>query len=67
MTTSSRGLSRGPFGTFSDGTVRASTIGSAFVRTDGIDDVHTLDDLAKDDVAAIQPGGLDSADEELGA
>ena len=67
MTTSSRGLSRGPFGTFSEGTVSASTAESACVRTDGVNDVHALDDLAEDDVAAIQPGSLDSADEELGA
>ena len=38
-----------------------------FIRTDGVDDVHALNDLAEDDVAAIQPGSLDSADEELGA
>ena len=67
MTTSSRGLSRGPFGTFSEGTVSASTTESACVRTDGVDDVHALDDLAEDDVAAVEPLGLDGGDEELGA
>lgn len=33
---------------------------------DGLDNVHAIaDDLAEDDVAAVQPGGLDSGDEEL--
>lgn len=31
------------------------------------DDVHTLNDLAKDDVSAVEPRGLDSSDEELRA
>jgi hypothetical protein len=34
---------------------------------DGLDDVHALDDLAEDDVLAVEPGGGDGADEELGA
>jgi hypothetical protein len=34
---------------------------------DGLDDVETLDNLAEDDVLAIEPRGLDGADEELGA
>jgi hypothetical protein len=34
---------------------------------DGLDDLKTLDNLAEDDVLAVQPGGLDGADEELGA
>jgi hypothetical protein len=34
---------------------------------DGLDNVETLLDLAEDDVLAVQPGGLDGADEELGA
>jgi hypothetical protein len=34
---------------------------------DGLDDVKTLDDLTENDVLAVQPGGLDGADEELGA
>jgi hypothetical protein len=33
----------------------------------GIDNVKTLDNLAEDDVLAVQPGGLDGADEELRA
>jgi len=33
----------------------------------GLDDVETLDDLAEDDVLAVEPRGLDSADEELRA
>jgi len=37
------------------------------VGLDLLDDVHTLNDLAEDDVLAIQPGGLLSADEELGS
>ena len=32
-----------------------------------LDDIHTLDDGAEDGVLAIQPGGLDGADEELRA
>ena len=34
---------------------------------DGLDNVKTLDDLAEDDVLAVEPRGLDGADEELGA
>ena len=34
---------------------------------DSLDDVKTLDDLAEDNVLAVQPGGLDGADEELRA
>jgi hypothetical protein len=34
---------------------------------DGLDDVETLDNLAEDNVLAIEPRGLDGADEELGA
>merc|ERR1719335_309393 len=34
---------------------------------DGLDDVHALDDLAEDDVLAVEPRGLDGADEELAA
>lgn len=34
---------------------------------DGLDHVHALDDGAEHDVARVQPGGLDGADEELGA
>jgi hypothetical protein len=34
---------------------------------DSLDDVETLDHLAEDDVLAIEPRGLDSADEELRA
>ena len=33
---------------------------------DGLNDVHALDDLAKDDVLAIEPAGDDGGDEELG-
>jgi hypothetical protein len=32
-----------------------------------LDDIETLNDLAEDDVLAIQPTSLLSADEELGA
>ena len=34
---------------------------------DGLDNIETLLDLAEDDVLAVQPAGLDGADEELGA
>ena len=34
---------------------------------DSLDDVETLDNLAENDVLAIEPRGLDSADEELRA
>jgi hypothetical protein len=37
------------------------------VRLDLLDDVQALDDGAEDDVLAVQPRGLLSADEELGA
>mmetsp|Transcript_12582 Transcript_12582/g.27172 ORF Transcript_12582/g.27172 Transcript_12582/m.27172 type:complete len:213 (-) Transcript_12582:10-648(-) len=30
-----------------------------------VNNIHALDDLAKDHVATVQPGGLDSGDEEL--
>lgn len=30
-------------------------------------DIHALYDVAEDDVSAVQPGGLDGGDEELGA
>jgi len=33
---------------------------------DLLDDVHTLDDLAENDVLAVQPRGLGGAQEELG-
>ena len=32
---------------------------------DGLDNVETLDDLAENDVLAVQPRGLDGTDEEL--
>jgi hypothetical protein len=34
---------------------------------DGRDDIHTLDDTAKDDVLAIEPSSLDGGQEELRA
>merc|ERR1719194_252168 len=34
---------------------------------DGLDDIHALNDAAEDNVLAIEPVGLDSAEEELGA
>lgn len=34
---------------------------------DLVHDIHTLGDLAKDDVLAIEPAGLGNGDEELGA
>lgn len=34
---------------------------------DGVNNVHALEDVAEDNVAAVEPAGLDSADEELGA
>ena len=32
-----------------------------------LDDIHALDNLAEDDVLAVQPRSLDGADEELAA
>ncbi len=37
------------------------------VRLDLLDNIHALDNLSEDDVLAVQPGGLGSADEELAA
>jgi hypothetical protein len=34
---------------------------------DGLDNVEALNNLSEDNVLAIQPGGLDGADEELRA
>jgi hypothetical protein len=42
-----------------------SRVGS--LSLDGLDDVHSLDDLSEDDVLAVQPGGDNSGDEELGS
>lgn len=41
--------------------------GGGTVGLDLLDDVHAVDDRAEDDVLAVQPRGLLSADEELGA
>ena len=35
------------------------------VGLDGLDEVHSLDDLSEDDVLTVQPGSLDGGDEEL--
>ena len=35
-------------------------------RVNRLDDVHALDDLAEDDVLAVEPGRLGRAEEELG-
>merc|ERR1712088_55579 len=40
---------------------------SSRVRLDGFDNVHTVQHLSKHDMLPIQPGGLDSGDEELRA
>ena len=45
---------------------RGLTVGGT-VGLDLLDDIETLNDLAEDDVLAIQPTSLLSADEELGA
>lgn len=37
------------------------------VRLDLLDNVHTFDDLAEDDVLLVEPGGLGGGDEELGS
>lgn len=37
------------------------------VLLDSLDDIQTLNDGTEDGVLAIEPGGLDSADEELGS
>lgn len=41
--------------------------GGGTVGLDLLDDVHAVDDRAEDNVLAVQPRGLLSADEELGA
>ena len=41
--------------------------GTGSLLFDGLDNVHTLDNLAEDDVLAIEPAGRDSGEEELGA
>ena len=48
-----------------DGLLSGAVLGADLL--DGLDDLKTLDNLAEDDVLAVQPGGLDGADEELGA
>lgn len=39
--------------------------GVGFGRFDLLDNVHTFNDFAKDDVTTVQPLGLDSSDKEL--
>ena len=36
------------------------------LRLERLHNVHAFDDLAKHDVAPVEPGGLDRGDEELG-
>jgi len=48
-----------------DGLLSGAVLGADLL--DGLDDLKTLNNLAEDDVLAVQPGGLDGADEELGA
>ena len=48
-----------------DGLAGGSAVGSDAL--DLLDDVHTLDNLAEDDVLAVQPSGLHGAQEELGS
>lgn len=43
----------------------AASLGT--VALDLLDDIQTLNNRAEDGMLAIQPGGLDSADEELGS
>jgi len=50
-----------------DGDGLARLAGLAAERFDLLDNVHALDDGAKDDVLVVQPRGLDRADKELGA
>jgi len=40
---------------------------SAAVLLDRTHNIHALDDLAEDDVLAVEPAGLGGAEEELGA
>lgn len=47
------------------GLVGAAGLGAALLES--LDDVHALDDLAKDAVLAIEPWAWDSGDEELAA
>jgi hypothetical protein len=50
-----------------DGDLSLGLSGVGTVRLDLGDEVETLEDLAEDDVLAVQPRGLDGGDEELGA
>lgn len=45
----------------------AGLAGHGAVGLDGLDHVHTLGDLAEDDVLAVEPWAWDGGDEELGA
>ena len=44
-----------------------AVLSTDLVRLNGADDLHSLNDLAKDDVLAIEPRGGDGGDEELRA
>ena len=47
------------------GSADGAAWGAKFLN--GLNDLVSLGDLAEDDVLAIEPAGLDSSDEELGA
>ena len=52
-------------GVFNSHLLRRSARGSA-LRLDGLDDVHSFQHFPEDDVLAVEPGGHDRGDEELG-
>ena len=50
-----------------DGDLGLGLAGLGALVLDSLDDVETFDDLAEDDVLAVEPRGDDGGDEELGA
>ena len=65
MKTKGRNLSRQLTAVSDDASLLGLVVGTGGGTLDSGDDVHTLNDTAEDDVLVVQPGGLDSADEEL--
>ena len=63
MVTATLGLSPGPFSTFSALNSQHLMIAQTDRRTDLPDNIHTLGDLAEDDVTTIEPAGNNSRNE----